>query len=438
LTEDAGDMRSAPAPARRQDPGPVQTGTKLVGRYLVGEMIGRGGMATVFQGRDELLARDVAVKVFGVSGSGATRSQQEFLREARAAAALSHPNIAGVFDVGVHGADRFIVMEYVSGGSLADLIQDEAPLPPRRVIPIIAQLADALDYGHRHGIVHCDVKPQNVLIDDSGRPKLVDFGISRSTAGTAALTDTVSGTAGYIAPEQLLGDPVDGGVDLYALACVAYELLCGELPFDASNLAALATQRLVRPPIALRARNPDVPAPIADVIMRALQRSPADRYATGQDFARALRAGAGAVQNGSAPVRRNPTTVFTPDPAPIREGRLRPRAKEAPAGNGRALGLVLAGAMVALVLAGVGATYWLPALQGRAGGTLLSVPAVKTERLDVAADQLHNAGFAIAVTFQDTTTAACTGMVLDQEPAGSATLASGGTVRLVVSRNHDC
>jgi hypothetical protein len=437
LTEDAGDMRSAPA--RRQDPGPVQTGTKLAGRYLVGEMIGRGGMATVFHGRDELLARDVAVKVFGAGDPGAGGSQQEFLREARAAGGLVHPNIAGVFDVGVHGADRFIVMEYVPGGSLADLIQEEAPLPPRRVIPIIAQLADALDYGHRHGIVHCDVKPQNVLIDDSGRPKLVDFGISRSTAATTALIDTVSGTAGYIAPEQLLGDPINGGVDLYALACVAYELLCGELPFDAANLAALATQRLVRPPIALQARNPDVPAPIADVIMRALQRSPADRYATGQDFARALRAGAGALQNGTAPVRRNQTTVLTRDAGPIREGRLRQRANEAPAGNGRAFGLVLAVGMVALVLAGVAAVYWLPALQGRGAGTPVSVPMVKSEPLDVAADQLHNAGFAIAVTLQDTTRAtACNGMVLDQAPAGSATLASGSTVRLVVSRNNDC
>jgi len=402
-------------------------------------MIGRGGMATVFHGRDELLARDVAVKVFGAIGTDATGSQQEFLREARAAAALSHPGIAGVYDVGVHGPEPFIVMEYVPGGSLSDLMEDEAPLPPRRAVQITAQLADALDYGHRHGIIHCDVKPQNVLLDESGRPKLVDFGISRSLATTTALTDTVSGTAGYIAPEQLLGDPLDGRVDVYALGCLAYELLSDALPFDAANLAALATQRLVRPPVPLEVRNPAVPALLAAAVMRAIQRNPADRYASGRDFGRALRSSLDPVPTG-APASRAQTTVLARRSPQAPNTLRRSPAESGTRSGGLSFWVLLAGGVLALVLAGAVATYVLPSLFGSGAGRPVSVPSVKSERLDsTTVGRLQQAGLTITVTFRDTTTGTtCTGSILDQDPPGATSVASGSTVRLVVSRNDDC
>jgi len=402
-------------------------------------MIGRGGMATVFHGRDELLARDVAVKVFGPIGTNATGSQQEFLREARAAAALSHPSIAGVYDVGVNGPERFIVMEYVPGGSLADLLQDEAPLAPRRAVQITSQLADALDYGHRHGIIHCDVKPQNVLLDESGRPKLVDFGISRSSAATTALTDTVSGTAGYIAPEQLLGDPVDGRADVYALGCVAYELLSGELPFDAANLAALASQRLRRPPVPLNARNSKVPTPLATAVMRAIQRNPADRYANGHDFARALRSSLDPAVTGTGALRNQTTVLASRSPQATNVLRRSPPDSEMRSGS-LSFWALLGGGVLAVVLAVAFATYVLPSLLSGGAGGPVSVPSVTNEPLDsTTVGRLQQAGLTIAVTFRDTTKGtACTGTILEQAPAGSTSVASGSAVRLVVSRNDDC
>jgi hypothetical protein len=416
----------------------VRPGVTLAGRYVVGEAIGRGGMAMVYRGHDELLDRDVAVKVLGSVAASAIGSRQEFLREARAAAALSHSNIVGVFDAGVHGTDRYIIMEYVPGGSLFDIIQSDAPLAPRVVVQFAGQLADALDYGHRHGIVHCDVKPQNVLIDESGRPKLVDFGISRSIAATGALTDTISGTAGYIAPEQLLGEPVDGRVDIYALGCVVYEMLSGELPFDASNLAALATQRLVRPPIPLERRNPSVPGALASSVMRAIEREPSARYASAHDFGRAMTASL--VGQRNAPViptkRQGGGPQARPEGTTIIERPVRAPAR--PTDGQRFFWPLTLITLGILILAGALVAIRLPSLVGQ-GGTPVSLPSVTGQRIDQAAPNLNDLGLKIAVTLRDSEdSAVCTGRVLAQEPAPSSRVSRGSTVSLVVSRNDQC
>lgn len=440
LNEDPNEWPAARASEPKAETEVVRPGVRLAGRYLVGEAIGRGGMATVYHGHDELLDRDVAVKVLGSVAANAIGSRQEFLREARAAAALAHPNIVGVYDAGVHGSDRFIVMEYVAGGSLSDMIQAGAPLPPRQVVQLAGQVADALDYGHRHGIVHCDVKPQNVLIDESGRPKLVDFGISRSIAATSALTDTISGTAGYIAPEQLLGDPIDGRVDIYALGCVVYEMLSGELPFDASNLTALATQRLVRPPIPLQRRNATVPALLAASVMRAIERDPEQRYGSARDFSRALAAGLSAPPNGRAARASFGQTASIPvRPATASTPQRSARERSAPSPGPRLfwpLTLVLLGV---LVLAGALAALQFPSLINRSSGAPVAVPKVTDQRIDGATDQLRGAGLAINVDLKDTTAEGiCTGRVLGQDPSPATHISRGGTVTLVVSASNQC
>jgi serine/threonine protein kinase len=416
----------------------VRPGVTLAGRYVVGEAIGRGGMAMVYRGHDELLDRDVAVKVLGSVAASAIGTRQEFLREARAAAALSHSNIVGVFDAGVHGTDRYIIMEYVPGGSLSEIIQSDAPLPPRRVVQFAGQLADALDYGHRHGIVHCDVKPQNVLIDESGRPKLVDFGISRSIAATGALTDTISGTAGYIAPEQLLGEPVDGRVDIYALGCVVYEMLSGQLPFDASNLAALATQRLVRPPIPLERRNAAVPAVLADAVMRAIEREPSARYASAHEFGRAMTASLAGQGNAVPPhpARQTASIPNRPVGTTVIARPARPSAR--PSGGQRLFWPLTLIALGVLILAGALAAVRLPSLLGQ-GAPTVSLPSVTGERIDQATPQLRDLGLAIAVNLRDTSAnGVCTGQVLAQDPSPATQIARGRSVSLVVSRNDQC
>jgi eukaryotic-like serine/threonine-protein kinase len=419
----------------------VGKGLRLADRYRVDETIGRGGMAMVYRGYDELLHRDVAIKVLGPVAANATGSREEFLDEARAAAALSHENIVRIYDAGVHRNERYIVMEYVPGGSLFELIQAESPLSVARSIQLSTQMADALGYGHQHGIIHCDVKPQNVLLDEGGRPKLVDFGISRSIAATGALTDTITGTAGYIAPEQLLGERLDARVDIYALGCVTYEMLAGELPFQSDNLAALATQRLVRAPIPLRERNPRVPAAVAAAVMRAIERDPDQRYESANEFAQALRTAESGIAIAPPARARTQTANLTrrrPPPIPLD----RPQTAQVRTETGPRMfwpvSLVVLGL---LILAGAFAAIQLPSFVhgGGSSPTAVVVPGVTGQSLVQAADQLHQSGLAINPTFQDTTTAGtCTGQVLSQTPANSTQLHTGDTVTLVISRTDRC
>jgi serine/threonine protein kinase len=170
-------------------------GTVIAGRYVIQRVIARGGMATVYLAEDNLLNRPVAIKV--LSGDTDTDYQDAFLQEARAVAKLSHPNIVDVYDAGVEGTLRYIVMQYVPGGTLKDIVEREAPLDPRRAVELTIRLADALNFGHTRGIVHCDVKPGNVLLGDQGEPKIVDFGIAQSLTQTVKLSNTVAGTVGY-------------------------------------------------------------------------------------------------------------------------------------------------------------------------------------------------------------------------------------------------
>ena len=435
MAENGGKTPPLPRQPRHSKVPQVGSDVELAGRYWVGDVVGRGGMAIVYRGHDALLDRDVAIKVFG--GIAAAGSNREFLHEARAAAALSHQNIVGVFDAGVHGSERFIVMEYVPGGSLFDEIQSEAPLLPQRAVSIAAQLSDALDYGHRHGIVHCDVKPQNVLLDENRRPKLVDFGISSSITSTGALTDTITGTAGYIAPEQLLGERVDGRTDIYSLGCVVYEMLSGELPFEAANLAALATQRLVHRPIPLDSRNPSLPAPLVDAVMRALERDPENRYATAPDFAAALERSLSDTSRRATP-RRLPARMNTmqePLNTTIVDHPFQRRGQAA--SQNRLFWPLTLLFLLILVLVGALAALGLPSLLSPSSAAAVTVPSVTNQNVDQAAQTLHSLGLNIQPKLEDSTKF-CNAKVLSQAPAPPAQVHKGGTVTLVISVNNSC
>jgi serine/threonine-protein kinase len=398
-------------------------------------------VAIVYRGYDQLLDRDVAIKVLGMMAANATGTREEFLREARASAALTHPNIVSVYDAGVHSGERYIVMEFVPGGSLAELIETSAPLSPRRTIDIGVQIADALDFGHQHGVIHCDVKPQNVLLDERGRPKLVDFGIARTIAATGALTETITGTAGYIAPEQLLGEKVDGRADIYALGCVLYEMLSGDLPFDSTNLAALATQRLVRPPVPVRSRNPSVPLPLAETVMRAIERDPAHRYPTAAALSRAL---AASDPGAGTPVSPRPAHPQTIDlgrrgTAELHTSRLQNSAPAVTSKAGRIIWPIALIGLGLLIVAGAVAAVGLPGF-GRPGKpAAVTVPAVTNLGLDEAAARLRASQLNVDVSFEDTTAQdMCEGRVLRQDPQPSGQLKAGQAVALVVSQNDQC
>jgi len=260
--------------------------------YLVEAELGRGGMAAVFRALDVRLNRRVAIKVLPPELAFNTSVRSRFLREAQMAAGLTHPNIVPIYMV--HEADGlvFFVMALVNGESLAARLAREGSLPIEHVRGIISDVADALDYAHRQGVVHRDIKPDNILLDRAtGRPLVTDFGIARAAAEESRLTVTgmAVGTPAYMSPEQALGDrDVDGRSDMYSLGIVAYQMLAGETPFKATNTPAMLMKHVSEPPPPLRGRRADVPASLASAIEHSLAKRPDDRWRSAAEMRDAI------------------------------------------------------------------------------------------------------------------------------------------------------
>jgi serine/threonine-protein kinase len=286
-------------------------GDVIGGRYTVDEVIGTGGMSTVYKARDRQLERVVALKVLHPHFGEDTEHVARFRHEARAVAQLSHPNVVTVIDRGQSDGRQFIVFEYVEGESLKQLVGRRGPLPVREAVGLAVQVADGLAFAHAHGIVHRDVKPQNVLVDGEGRAMVTDFGIARSLDAERGVTlaGTVLGTSSYFSPEQASGSEVTTATDVYSLGVVLFELLTGDVPFAGDNPVALAMQHLNDAPPSLRERRPDVPLRLAAAIDRALAKRPADRFESMDAFAAELRRSVGETGGRDEPtmvVRRPP------------------------------------------------------------------------------------------------------------------------------------
>ncbi len=271
-----------------------------VGKYVLEQQIGHGGMAVVFRARDDQLDRLVAVKIMAASVASDAEFRQRFVRESKAAAAVDDPHIIPVFEAGESAGVLFIAMRYVAGGDVRSLLAREGPLSVDRTSAILVSVASALDAAHAAGLVHRDVKPANMLLDvRKGRPDhvyLADFGLTKATSGAVALTSTgrFLGTADYAAPEQTRGRRLDGRADQYALACAAVEMLTGQTPFPLDNVMAVLIAHGSAPPPPLSARRHGLPAELDAVLGRALAKSPSDRYRTCGDFAAAFLRAAGA------------------------------------------------------------------------------------------------------------------------------------------------
>ncbi|ALG05547.1 Stk1 family PASTA domain-containing Ser/Thr kinase [Kibdelosporangium phytohabitans] len=257
----------------------------LSNRYELGETLGYGGMSEVHKGRDVRLGRDVAVKVLRADLARDPQFQERFRREAQNAAALNHPAIVAVYDTGEtrteYGPLPYIVMEYVDGRTLRDIVKTEGPLPGQRAMEIMADVCAALDFSHRHGIVHRDVKPANVMITKTGAVKVMDFGIARAVHdGQAAVTQTaaVIGTAQYLSPEQARGEAVDARSDVYATGCVLFELLTGEPPFTGDSPVAVAYQHVREDPRKPSQVNSRVSPQLDAIVLKAMAKGAANRY----------------------------------------------------------------------------------------------------------------------------------------------------------------
>ncbi|MGP8066262.1 MAG: Stk1 family PASTA domain-containing Ser/Thr kinase [Acidimicrobiales bacterium] len=260
--------------------------TVVGGRYELGDQIARGGTAQVFLARDLLLGRPVALKVLFSELSADNAFVERFRREAQAAANLSHPNIVPVFDWGETDSTYFIVMEYVDGEALSSIIRTQAPLNSVQAASVASDISKALAYAHRHGVVHRDVKPGNVLITAEGQVKVTDFGIARAIGVDEQITQTglVMGTATYFSPEQAQGLGVDGRSDVYALGVVLYEMVAGRPPFVGESPVAIAYQHVREQPQPPSAFNPDVSPALEAVILQAMAKLPKERYQTAEEF----------------------------------------------------------------------------------------------------------------------------------------------------------
>jgi len=323
-------------------------GMVLADRYVVGELLGRGGMAEVYLATDRVLDRPVAFKVLGGWLANDATFVERFRREALAAARISHPNLVAVFDAGSEGGVHFIVMEHVAGETLADLLRKEGRLEPARATKIATDVADALGVAHAARMVHRDVKPANVMLTPDSRTKLMDLGIARNLDGESITrASSILGTAGYVSPEQARGEPVDHRSDIYSLGCVLYEMLTGRRPFEAADPLAVAYKHVHEAPAPPTSVEPSVPPALETVTMRAMEKDPDARFQSVADMAAAL-ADRTARVPAAVTTPLPPVGVTTPLPSVGATDAL-PRRADRPARGRRLMPLLLGLAALALL-----------------------------------------------------------------------------------------
>ena len=264
------------------------TGSLFADRYRLERKLGSGGMADVWLAEDQELGRRVAVKILHERYANDEQFVERFRREATHAAGLSHPNIVSIYDRGVAEGSYYIVMEYIEGRTLKELIVTRGPCPVPVAISYTRQILAALRYAHKNGIIHRDIKPHNVIVDREGRVKVADFGIARAGASEMTEVGSIVGTAQYLSPEQARGAPVDESSDLYSTGIVLYELLTGTVPFTGETPVEIAMKHLSQTPDAPSARRPDIPHDLDLVVLRALAKEPTDRYRTAAELDRDL------------------------------------------------------------------------------------------------------------------------------------------------------
>jgi serine/threonine protein kinase len=301
-------------------------GELIAERYELEELVGKGGMSSVYRARDRLLERTVAIKLLHEHYSRDDDYVERFRREARAAAQLSHPNIVTVIDRGEDGGRQFIVFEYIDGQNLKQLVENKGRLPVRTALELGIEIGRALAFAHESGLVHRDVKPQNVLLGN-GDVKVTDFGIARSADVKHGLTQTgtVLGTSEYIAPEQASGQPVSVLSDVYSLGVVMYELLAGEPPYKGENFVAVAMRHVNDPLPSIAEARPDVPLRLDAALRRAMAKRPEDRFPSMADFVNELE---GVLETLGQP--DSDRTVIMPPAAPARPRRRSRRRRLAP------------------------------------------------------------------------------------------------------------
>jgi serine/threonine-protein kinase len=334
----------------------------LAERYRLVEVIGTGGMSTVYRASDLLLGRIVAVKVMSAAMvEPGSHSVARFRREAHAAASLAHPGVVTVYDFGVDGQDYFIVMEYVKGRSVAAALKAGGPFVPARAVPVAAQVADVLGAAHEAGIVHRDIKPDNVMLPDDGGVKVLDFGIARLQNETALThTSSLIGTAAYMAPERVLGARADARSDIYSLGCFLYAMLAGEPPFTGEVAAAVLNQHAHAGPPQLQKINRDVPPALSALVAQMLAKSPRARPQSATEVSERLQKLRVEAATKPRMPRPAPTERLEPRPTGAAATRVLPHRVAASRGPRRMAVIALAGMVLIIVVIALASASGLP------------------------------------------------------------------------------
>jgi beta-lactam-binding protein with PASTA domain len=419
-------------------------------RYEIGGVLGRGGMAEVHRGRDLRLGREVAVKVLRSDLARDPSFQVRFRREAQAAASLNHPAIVAVYDTGEDrtpmGATPYIVMEYVEGETLRDVLRREGHLSPERAMSLSADICGALDFSHRNGIVHRDVKPGNVMITPQGAVKVMDFGIARAVSDSAATmtsTAAVIGTAQYLSPEQARGEGVDARSDVYSLGCLLYELVTGAPPFTGDSPVAVAYQHVREDPRLPSSINPQVPAELDAILLKAMSKNPANRYQSAADMRNDLLRALAGQRVEATPVMGDAekTTILAATPAGYGydddagwdDDEAARRRKRRLITIWAVVGLLVVGGAIAVAVALSGGKAPAPTPPAQ-----VAVPILTGKTQAEAEQALAALGLEVGtVTPQTTTNPTDVGKVLSTDPTSGAQVAKGSKVNLTVGQAPD-
>ncbi len=412
----------------------IEPDTIIDGRYRVISRLGSGGMADVYLAQDQLLGRHLAVKVLHHHFAEDHEFVERFKREASSAAALSHPNIVGIFDRGEWNGTYYIAMEYVAGRSLKAIIREDGALDPVNAIDIVVQILRAARFAHRRGVIHRDLKPHNVILDEEGRARVTDFGIARAGASDMTLTGSVMGTAQYLSPEQAQGFAVSSASDLYSVGVILYELLTGVVPFEGESAVAIAYKQVSAAPRPPSELNPVIPPSLDAVVMRVLAKDPAQRYSDADELIVALererevlRAYQGAAIPASYPVA---ATALAEPPATgsmLVVPPMGPPDEEEPSDEEHGRRWWLWPVLAAVVVAAVAAVLLLTE-----GNKQVTVPRVVGQTEQAAILALRRAGLQANPTLAPSVRVA-TGLVVTQAPPAGSAAGKGSTVKIVVS-----
>jgi serine/threonine-protein kinase len=420
----------------------MTTPQHLSDRYELGEILGFGGMSEVHLARDLRLHRDVAVKVLRADLARDPSFYLRFRREAQNAAALNHPAIVAVYDTGEaetpNGPLPYIVMEYVEGVTLRDIVHTDGPIPPRRAIEIIADACQALNFSHQHGIIHRDVKPANIMISKNNAVKVMDFGIARALADTGnSVTQTaaVIGTAQYLSPEQARGETVDARSDVYSLGCVLYEILTGEPPFIGDSPVAVAYQHVREDPVPPSRRHHDVTPELDAVVLKALAKNPDNRYQSAAE----MRSDLIRVHSGQAPdapkvlTDAERTSMLATPPADRAGAATQDMPVPRPAGYSRQRNTSVARWLIAVAVLAVLTVVVTVAINMVGGNPRnVQVPDVAEQRADDAQAALQNRGFKTVINRQPDNKVAPE-RVISTDPAAGAEVGAGERITINVS-----